>query len=162
MKQIILSSLIALALVAGGVTTGAAHEFKAGELTIDHPWARASIGNAPNSAGYMVIKNDGSSSDTLESASSPVAAKTELHTHIKEGNIMKMRPVTEGVSVPANAETKFQPGGLHVMLMGLKQKLGEGDIFPVTLKFRKAGEVTVEFKVEKPKTDTTGGHKHHH
>jgi len=154
----VLLAMLGLTLTAAAPAL--AHDFKAGELTIDHPWAKPSIGNAPNSAAYMTIMNAGSAGDHLESAASPVANKVELHTHIMDGNIMRMRQVEGGVSVDGKGAAKFEPGGLHVMLFGLKQTLKEGDTFPMTLTFRKAGNVMVEVKVEKGKTG--GEHKHSH
>ena len=161
-KTTLQSFLVTLALVMASAAPSTAHEFKAGDMRIDHPWARPSIGNLPNGAAYMTLKNAGDSDDVLESVSSPVADKTEVHTHIRDGNVMRMRQVEDGVSVPANGEAKFAPGGLHVMFLGLNRKLEEGDTFPMTLKFRKAGDVEVEVKVEKPGANTEGGHKHHH
>jgi len=151
-----------LALAIGQAVPAAAREFKAGGLTVHHPWARPSIGNLPNGAGYMTLKNTGAKDDLLEAVSSPVAGKAEVHTHIKDGNVMRMRPVEGGVAVPANGEATFAPGGLHVMFLGLNRKLEEGDTFPMTLKFRDAGEVEVEVTVEKPGAKAAGGHKHHH
>ncbi|MDA7949371.1 MAG: copper chaperone PCu(A)C [Hyphomicrobiaceae bacterium] len=148
-------------VAAGALFPAESHEFKTGDLTIDHPWARPSIGGVPNGAGYMIVINDGAEDDTLEAASSPVAKATEIHTHIKEGDVMKMRPVTGGVRIPAKAETRFESGGLHVMFLGLKLPLKEGDFFPVLLTFQKAGVVTVEFKVEKAGAKSENAHHKH-
>ena len=86
--------LIALVAIAAFATTPApATEYKVGDLKIDHPWARASAGAAPAGAAYMTISTGGASADRLVGASTPVAGKAELHTHIMEGDVMRMRPV---------------------------------------------------------------------
>ena len=120
---------------------------EAGDLTIENPWARETVAAVPNSAGYMTIKNDGDAPDRLVKAASDVAAKVELHTMAMEGDVAKMRPV-DGVDVPAHGEADLAPGGLHIMLVGLKAPLKEGTSFPLTLTFEKAGDVTVEVPVE--------------
>jgi len=137
----------AVTLCLAGFGNGArAHEFTLGALKIDHPWARASAGPARNSAAFMTIHNAGSA-DRLIATSGDVAERVELHTHMMEGDIMKMRQV-EAVEVPANAMAELQPGGFHIMLIGLKAPLKEGDRFPLTLTFEDAGEITVEVAVE--------------
>ena len=123
-------------------------------------WARPSIGSAGNSAAYMELMNHGDAADRLVDVKSDVARKTEIHTHIMENNVAKMRRVEGGVDVPAKGNVEFKPGGLHVMLIGLKAKLAEGDAFPLTLVFEKKGEVVVDVKVQKGSTKAQGGHEH--
>ena len=120
-----------------------------GEIRIATPWARATAGMATAGAAYMTLNNTGATADRLIEASSPVAAKTEVHTHIIEGDIMRMRPV-DGVELPPGGSVDFQPGGLHVMLIGLTGPLQEGESFPLTLNFAKAGAATVEVEVLQP------------
>lgn len=141
-------SLLMAAAALAGITASnaAAHEFKLGALSIDHPWARASAGPARNSAAFMTIHNTGGA-DRLIAAAGDVSDRVELHTHMMEGDVMKMRQV-EAVDVPAEGMAALQPGGFHVMLIGLKNPLKEGDRFPLTLTFEKAGDVTVEVAVE--------------
>ncbi|MEO3431002.1 copper chaperone PCu(A)C [Pelagibius sp. CAU 1746] len=128
------------------VTPAAAHDVKFADFTIEHPWARASAGPARNSAAFMIIHNGGGA-DRLIAASGDVAERVELHTHKMEGNVMKMRQV-EAVDIPAGGMAALQPGSFHVMLIGLREALKEGDRFPLTLSFEKAGSVTVEVAVE--------------
>ncbi len=149
MKTILSAAFGAALLLSTGLfaaTPAAAHEVKFAGFTIEHPWARASAGPARNSAAFMTIHNSGEA-DRLIAASGDVAARVELHTHLMEGDVMKMRQV-EAVDVPAGGMATLQPGGFHVMLIGLKQPLKEGDSFPLTLTFEKAGEVTLEVAVE--------------
>ncbi|MEZ5933648.1 MAG: copper chaperone PCu(A)C [Alphaproteobacteria bacterium] len=119
---------------------------QAGNIMIHDGWARASLGSNPNSAAYMVLENHGDAVDKLIKAASPAAEKAELHTHIMENDIARMRPV-EAVEVAPGEPTVLQPGGLHVMLMGLTGKLEEGGSLPVTLTFENAGEVTLDLPI---------------
>lgn len=125
------------------------HEFTSGALTIDRPWSRPTIGNAPNSAAYLKIINSGDTSDTLMGVKSDVASRVELHMVKMEGSVMRMRAVKGGIAVPANASVELKPGGFHIMLMGLSRKLTAGDTFDLTLQFERQGEVPVQVKVEK-------------
>lgn len=125
-----------------------AHEFQAGQIQIDHPWSREMPPSAPNAAAFLTLHNQGEAADRLLAASSPQAQKVELHEHVHQGGMMKMQQV-QGIDVPAGAEVKLQPMGYHVMLFGVKQQLKDGERFPLTLRFEKAGEVQVEVAVQK-------------
>lgn len=137
-----------------------AHEFKKGSLMIDHPFARANIAERP-AAAYAKVMNMGSEDDRLISASSPVAGRVELHTHIMENGIAKMRPV-ETIEVPAGGSAELKPGGDHIMLFDLAEPLKKGDKFPLTLTFEKAGDVEVTVNVEALGSAMKhGDHKNH-
>lgn len=130
------------------LTTGAfAHEQKAGSLTILHPWARATAGAQKNGAVYALVRNDGSSPDRIVGARTPEASRAEIHSSTVTDGIARMVPL-EGIDVPANGEALLMPGGVHIMLVGLKNKLYEATSFPMTLVFAKAGEVPIEVMVE--------------
>lgn len=116
------------------------------QVQVEKPWARATAPGSKVAGGYMVIRNAGASADRLLSASSPAAAKVELHVHINEGGVMKMREVP-GFDVPAKGTFELKPGGPHLMFMDIKQPFKEGEKVPVKLKFEKAGEVSAEFHV---------------
>ena len=142
-------SLFAAALLVAISSAGAlAGDAKVGDITVEGPWARASAGRAMAGAAFMTLNNAGATDDRLTAVSAGVSDKAELHTHIKEGDIMRMRPV-EAIEVPAGGVATLQPGGDHVMFMGLHEPLKEGETFPLTLTFEKAGEVTVEVMVMK-------------
>ena len=115
------------------LTTGmaSAHDAKQGEISIVEPWARATIGKSKNGVAYLTIVNHGTVGDRLLSVATPVAKKAGLHTHLMEGGMMKMRPVT-AVEVKGRASTILKPGGFHVMMMGLKAPLKKGEAFPMT------------------------------
>jgi len=135
------AALICLSLPA------AAHDFTAGPIVIDHPWARATPGQARNGAAFFTLSTKAETGDRLLSASSAVAAKTELHTHLHENGVMRMRPV-ESIPVTPGKATKLEPSGFHVMLLSLKAPLKVGDVFTLDLQFEKAGKTTVEVVVE--------------
>ncbi len=128
-------------------TTAFAHDVKVGDLVIMEPWARATIGQGKTAAAYLTVVNHGAAGDRLVAVSTPVAGKAALHTHIMEEGVAKMRPV-EAMKIQAKGSTALEPGGHHVMLMGLEQPLKEGDSFPMTLTFETAGEVEVEVHVQ--------------
>lgn len=102
-----------------------------------------------NSAAYMLLRNSGDEIDRLVSATSDVAESVELHISQTENDVTSMRPV-EFIEVPAGGEAELKPGGLHIMLIGLKRALKEGDKVRLTLEFEKAGTVSVEAEVRAP------------
>ena len=158
-------SLVKHALIAAAVLLPAcfanAHEYKVGALQIAHPWSQELPPNAPTVAAYFVIKNTGNSADRLLSAETPIAEKAEIHEHVMQGDLMKMQQVPS-VAVPPKGELTFAPMAYHVMLLGLKDRsqLRDGQHFPLTLNFEKAGSVNVEVSVQKAPPMT--GHEHKH
>lgn len=148
---------ILLAAAATLLLAVAAHA--ADTLKIEQPWARATPGGAKNGAAYMTLES--ADADALVAASSPVADKVEIHTHAQEGGVMKMMRVEE-VPLDPGKKVELKPGGEHVMLIGLKRPLKEGERFPLTLTFRNAGKRQVEVRVEKPGAGapSMGGMKH--
>ena len=107
---------------------------------------RATAPGAKVAGGYMVMRNTGAAADRLLSASSRAAAKVELHVHINDNGVMRMREV-RGYDVPAKGAFELKPGGAHLMFLDIKRPFKEGEKVPVKLKFQKAGEVTAEFHV---------------
>jgi copper(I)-binding protein len=107
------------------------------------PWARATAGKV---GGIFLTLRNGGAADRLLGGSTPAAAKVELHNTVKDGDVMRMRQV-DAISLPANGYVELAPGGLHVMLVDLKAPLRAGDMVPVTLRFEKAGEVTIQVPV---------------
>jgi len=160
MKHALSATFLALALSTGALA-GDAGMGQVGDIMIHQSWARASIGNAPNSAAYMTLMTHGDQADKLIGAATPVAETAELHNHLMEDGIAKMRSV-DGVEVIPGEPATLEPGGFHVMLMGLKGKLEEGDVFPLTLTFEQAGEVTLEVPIKglKDAMKHGGDHKH--
>ncbi len=134
------------------------HAVALGPLHIEQPWTRAAAQGAQG-AGYMVIRNAGGTADRLVAASSPAAPRVELHTHIRDGDVMRMREVP-AIEIPANGAATLQPGGLHLMFIGLVRPLAQGETVPVTLRFERAGEVTVSLRVEAAGARGATQHRH--
>ncbi|WP_073953468.1 copper chaperone PCu(A)C [Thalassospira sp. TSL5-1] len=118
----------------------------ANDISISNAWSKESIGRVPNGAVFFNIENAGAE-DRVIGATSDLADRTELHTHIMDGNVMKMRQVKDGVAVPAHGAVAFKPGSYHVMLLGLHDPLKAGQHIALTLQFEKAGDVPVDAKV---------------
>jgi copper(I)-binding protein len=121
----------------------AAQEFKAGGITVVAPWARATPGGAKVGGAYLELKAAAGAGDRLVSASSTAAGTVEIHEHVNEGGVMKMRRI-DGLAVPAGTSVMLKPGGYHLMLMDLKQPLKQGGKLQLTLTFEKAGALSVE------------------
>ena len=131
-------------------------------IQITEPWARESPPTMTNGAVYMTLTNTGPEADRLLGGSGEVAETIELHTHIMENNVAKMRKV-ETIEIAADQPTVLQPGGLHIMLIGLKHPLTAGQTFPLMLRFEKAGEIPIEVTVRGKDADMApNGHAHHH
>ena len=139
-------AFLALAAVCAGSVS--AQEIKAGGLVLSHAWARATPGGAEVGGGYLTIENKGTAPDKLLGGSSPAAAEIEVHEMAMKNEVMTMRPVSGGLSIPPGQTITFAPGGYHIMMMGLKAPLKQGDRVPMTLQFEKAGKVDVTFDVQ--------------
>ena len=116
------------------------------QVEIENPWSRATAPGAKVAAGYMVLRNKGPSPDRLLGASTPAARKVETHVTERDGDIMRMREV-KGYEIPAGGTFELKPGGPHLMFVDVRQPFREGESVPVTLRFERAGEKKVEFRV---------------
>ena len=156
MRNMITNSLILLIfLLITSLSAGAGTSAAKGGLEVGQAWARASIGAARSGVVYLGVMNRGTAADRLIGAETPVAKKAALHAHIEDDGVMKMRPV-DGVELPAGGGTVLEPGGMHIMLMGLKAPLAEDARFPLTLIFERTGPLEVEVTV-KSATAQSGG-----
>ena len=117
------------------------------DVEIDGAYARASIPNVPNSAAFFVIKNNSDKDIAITSANSDIAEKNELHTHIKENQMMKMMKI-EKLVVPAKSSLELKSGGDHVMLMGLKKELKAGDEISLELSFSDGDKKEIKVPVK--------------
>ncbi len=131
-----------------------------GDLTVSEPWSRATPPMANVAAGYLRIMNSGAAPERLLGGSSPRAARVEIHSMTMENDVARMRPMPDGVEVPAGGETAFEPGGYHLMLIGLDAPLAEGGRVPLTLRFQ-AGTVDVELDVRAMGAAGSSGHAGH-
>lgn len=139
-----LSMLIAGLTLASGVLAGAADQ-----LSVQDPYVRLAPPNAPATGAFMVIRNGGDKDVKVLKADNPVSRVTELHTHLNEGGVMKMRPVA-AIEVKAKGEAVLKPGGLHVMMIDLKAPMKEGDVVPITLTLDDGSTKQVDAKVVRP------------
>ena len=133
--------------VFGLTVTAHARDYKAGSLDIADLWSRATPKGSSVAAGYMKIKNTGSTPDRLVSGSSDIASKFEVHEMMMENGVAKMRPVKGGLEIKPGDTVELKPGSFHVMFVGLKAPLAAGDHIKATLLFEKAGTVNVEYDV---------------
>ena len=131
------------------VFTAHAHDMKTETgLVIEHPWAKVSIPGARMSAAYLEIENNGEGDDRLIAVSVDGVTKVEIHEMRMDGDMMMMQRLPDGLLVPAGGYVSLQPGGYHLMLMGLTQPLVDGTQVKGTLTFAQAGVIEVMFMVE--------------
>jgi periplasmic copper chaperone A len=149
------ASVLATLVIAIAPPVEAA-EVKAGTLVIDSPWTRATPGGAKVAGGYMTISNTGAAPDRLIGGSFPRAARFEVHEMQMDGSVMRMRPLPNGLEIKPHQAVKLAPGGYHLMFMGLKQPLKQGEKIKGQLVFEKAGTVNVEYVVESIGAQSSG------
>ena len=116
------------------------------QIEIENAWTRATPPGAETAAGYLTIRNKSSSPDHLIRAASPLAARVEMHVHLHDGDVMRMRQV-QGYDIPARGSLELTPGVAHLMFVDIKRPFKQGEQIPVTLRFERAGEMKVEFRV---------------
>ena len=154
--------LVALALLGAGAAH--AHDFKQGDVLIDHPYATPSLAGTTNGAVYFKsIRNKGKTPDRLLSARTAVAARVEIHHMQMDGNVMRMRQVP-ALELPAQTEVSLRHGGAgthHLMLLDMAQPLKDGDRFDLELVFEKAGIRRVNVWVQTPRSgSSSSSHQH--
>lgn len=154
----ITSILLALALCAGW-GAGFAREYQKGPLTIDRPWSRATVAGQSVAAGYLTVRNKGAEADRLIGAASPAAERVEMHVTTVERDVARMREV-KSYELRPGGTLRLAPGGNHLMLLGIKQPFKTGERIPMTLRFERAGEVSVEFAVEPVSRGAPADHRH--
>ncbi len=143
------TSFIIAAVVAASLAMPAhAEDVTAGALKISAPWARATPKGASVGGGYMTITNTGTTPDHLIGGASAISSRFEVHAMKMDNGVMKMRPVAGGLEIKPGQTVTLDPEGNHVMLVGLKHQLKQGEHFKATLEFAKAGKVDVDFTVE--------------
>jgi periplasmic copper chaperone A len=141
MKQLCLLTM-SLMFSAGVLAAAADH------VSVEQPYVRLAPPSAPTTGAFMVLRNNGDKDIKVLKAENPASRVTELHTHLNEGGVMKMRPVAS-IDIKSGGEAVLQPGGLHIMLIDLKAPLKEGDIVPITLSFDDGSSKKVEARVQK-------------
>ena len=141
-----LTSILPLLLLSGGM----AHSQTAARnsIVIESPWSRATPAGAKNGAIYATVINNGNSDDRLVGAATPVGGQVQFHSVVEENGVSRMRELPN-IDVRLGAKVTFSPGGMHIMVVGLKEPLKEGQSFPMTLTFEKAGKIEVMVPVAK-------------
>jgi copper(I)-binding protein len=142
---------VALTLVAGFYFVRRAETAPA-EITVSQAWARATPPGADVGAIYLTIENKGRAEDRIVGVSSSVAHSAMLHQTVEESGVSTMRAANGSVAPGTTLDMK--PGGSHIMLMGLRAPLKEGETIDVTLSFEKSGEVKTTAKVQSLGADT--------
>lgn len=140
--------LVAVTAAAVAATPIVAAPSRVGTITVSGAWSRETAAGQTAGGGFVTLANSGAREDRLVSAASPVAAEVQLHTMSMDGGIMRMRQVTAGIPVPARGKLELRPGSFHIMFIGLKRPLHQGERIPVTLHFQRAGRVTIQFAVQ--------------
>lgn len=156
------SFIIAAVLAACVAMPAQAEDITAGSLKISAAWTRATPKGASVGGGYMKITNSGSAPDRLVGGATDISDRLEVHEMSMENGVMKMRPLVKGIEIKPGQTVEFKPGGNHVMFLGLKQPLAQGEPIKATLVFEKAGKVDVTFAVEGIGAQTGGGMKMDH
>ncbi|MBE9639292.1 copper chaperone PCu(A)C [Salipiger mangrovisoli] len=136
--------------------------YELGALHIESPFARASLPNQPVGGGFFTVTNTGTEDDRLiEARVAPeLADHLEIHEMAMDGQVMKMRELSEGLPIPAGATVELKPGSYHLMMMGLKQPLVEGESVTISLTFEKAGTIEVPLAIGAPNAKGAAPHAH--
>lgn len=155
-QTLVTASLLTLLLLP---SSGLSQDYRIGTLAVDQAWARESPPTVTNGAAFMTITNRGTSTDRLMSADAEVSERVELHTHLMDQGVMRMRQV-DSIELKPGEVTELKPGGLHVMFIGLKAPFKAGQQVPVTLRFERGGNLEIEVPVKT--MDEAGAMMHKH
>lgn len=166
---LLVTCLVLVACSGTGSDAGSSDSGEVSEIVITNPWSRpAALLDEPdmnehdhaededpgdggtNGVVYMIVENRGSMDDRLVSVDADVAEALELHSVNMSDGVMQMRQVEDGIELPAGKTVALEPGGLHIMLVGLTGSLEAGDVFDLDLEFEQAGSITVEVEVREP------------
>lgn len=151
-RKLFFSTLVGLLISTPAWAADADH------IQVDTPYARAVPPGAPASAAFMTLTNTGSQATALMAARSDISEVTELHTHIHDNGVMRMRPI-ERIDLPAGQTVHLQPGGLHIMLINLKKPLKAGETVHLTLIFKDGSRRVISLPVRALNAPMM---KHHH
>ncbi len=119
------------------------------DIRVAEAWVRVNPAEIATARGHVRLENTGNRLDRLLAAHSPVAERIELHTHVMESAVPQMRRVA-AIDLPPGERVRLEPGGLHLMLLGLRQPLMAEQRFPITLVFERSAPLTLEFSVRVP------------
>jgi periplasmic copper chaperone A len=143
----IIKTLVVAAALAWASCAAVAQDYKAGSIEISGPWVRATPKGASVASGYLKLTNNGSEPDRLIGGTSDISGKLEIHEMTMANGVMRMRPLANGLEIKPGQSVELTPGTFHLMFVGLKQQLQQGQKIKGRLTFAKAGSVEVEFAV---------------
>jgi len=146
-----------LAFTPAAIAQDQADRVEVGDLMLHAFWTRAMLPGQKAGGGYVVIVNRGANEDVLVAVSTPRAARGEIHEMRVVDDVMRMRPLPEGLPIPAGETVLLKPGGFHLMFMAVSEPFREGETIPVTLTFKSAGDVTLVLPVA-----PAGARRHDH
>lgn len=140
---------LGVALVATAALAGLARadDVRAGTIVVSEGWTRPTAAGMSMGVAYFLVRNDGAADDAIVSASSPAAARVEMHQTTLADGMARMRPLKK-IAVPAKGRVAVSPGGIHLMLVDLAGPLVAGTRVPLILRFRQAGRVEIRLAVE--------------
>ena len=145
--------MLRLIVLLCGLVTGGLYA----EVTVTDATVRLLPPSVPNTAAYFSIQNSSDTSQTLIGASADFATKAEIHNHVLMNDMMSMQQQSEVVLKPGES-VQFSPGGLHIMLFGLKQPLREGQSVSFSLQTKEGESISIIANVARPKPSS---HSHH-
>ena len=138
-----------------------AHEYSRGDLVIEHPWSRPTPPGTLMGVGYMTIHNHGENPVVLVAGDTPVAANVSIHETVSQDGLMKMRPLTSGLTIPAGETVALKPLSYHLMLEQLEAPLDSGDEVPLTLTFDGLEPMEVWLHVDDQDVEPAMDHSDH-
>jgi copper(I)-binding protein len=138
---------VAFVAIAALVGIARGDDARAGSIVVSDGWTRPTAAGMPMGVAYFVVRNDGTAADAIVSASTPAAARVEMHQTTFADGMARMRPLKE-IAVPAKQKVTVAPGGIHLMLVDLAAPLAVGTRVPLVLQFRNAGRVEIRLAVE--------------
>lgn len=148
MKSLILATALALtALPMAAAAHDSTAAVQAGSLQITGAFTRATLPRAPVGGGYLTLTNQGAEADRLIGVTAPVGTEVQIHEMTMADGVMTMRHLPDGLEIPAGQTVALEPGGYHLMIVGLSDPLVEGGHLDMVLTFEKAGDVTVPFDI---------------
>ncbi|MFN8665321.1 MAG: copper chaperone PCu(A)C [Thermomicrobiales bacterium] len=142
-----LTLTLALIVASAGAFVVAANPGAAQDMATPAASPMSEMSMTGTGAAFMVIANGGSEDDVLLGGETDVAQVVEVHEMAEVDGVMEMRPLSDGLAIPAGGEETLKPGGYHIMLIGLTEDLTNGMTYDLTLHFEKAGDVTVPVTV---------------
>ena len=145
MKTLLITTLLTLSTFGA---TAFAHDYKVGDLTIDHPYARSTPPSSPVAGGFMTITNTGTDTDRLIGGTSTFSDTVEIHEMVMVEGVMKMNQLENGLEIPPGETVVLKPGSYHIMFIGLQEQLKPEERRKGLIKFEKAGDIEIEYSVK--------------